>query len=424
MPAIWINNPFDNLPEEGAKPQRYSSLAAALAARGADVTWWTSAFSHARKAVRAGADGRPLPAAFRRPDGVDMRLLRVPGYGSNVGLARIRNHRAFAHCWLEEAVAAVEGGALAAPDVLVVSTPPLATFRAAAALRERFGCRIVLDIMDAWPDAFEGLVPGPRWLRRAVVSTLLRGARKAADEAFQCADALSGTSEGYLALARSRGAKCTMAAFSHACERLFDFAPRAGRPSAESPLRLVYAGNMGPLYDLSTLVAAVASLAAGGFPVRLDLAGSGPDEPRLRRQAKGCPAIAFHGFLDEGRFHALLSGAEVGVIPLVSESAVAIPYKLPDYASHGLAVLGCLGGESGRLVASREAGLSYRPHDGEGLKKVIRSLAEDPAGLAAMRGNSLRMAKDNFLASNIYRRFSDFVLGWTGDIPSASPAKI
>ena len=56
--SIWIVNPFDDIPGEGLPPLRYWSLARVLAGRGHDVTWWTAAWSHRRKAPRA----TPLPA--------------------------------------------------------------------------------------------------------------------------------------------------------------------------------------------------------------------------------------------------------------------------------------------------------------------------------------------------------------------------
>ena len=110
MASVWIGNPFDNLPEEGARAQRYASLAAELAGRGHDVVWWTASFSHSRKDVRRAVDGTPLPAAYDRPDGSRLRLVPTPPYRSNVGLARIRSHRAFAANWRAAAEAAVASG--------------------------------------------------------------------------------------------------------------------------------------------------------------------------------------------------------------------------------------------------------------------------------------------------------------------------
>ena len=47
---IWIINPFDNLPVEGYRPQRYWLMSEAFARAGHAVTLWTQDWSHARKA--------------------------------------------------------------------------------------------------------------------------------------------------------------------------------------------------------------------------------------------------------------------------------------------------------------------------------------------------------------------------------------
>ena len=50
--TVWIVNPFDNLPPEGYRPQRYWLMSRAFAEAGHQVTYWTSDFSHAHKAPR------------------------------------------------------------------------------------------------------------------------------------------------------------------------------------------------------------------------------------------------------------------------------------------------------------------------------------------------------------------------------------
>jgi protein subunit release factor B len=55
--TVWLVNPFDDVPGEGAPPLRTWTLARVLAARGHDVTWWTATWSHRRKAIRTAPLG-------------------------------------------------------------------------------------------------------------------------------------------------------------------------------------------------------------------------------------------------------------------------------------------------------------------------------------------------------------------------------
>lgn len=409
MSTVWIANPFDNLPAEGAKPQRYALLARELASRGHRVVWWTSYFSHSRKGPRRGPDGKPLPSAWTESDGVEMRLVPAPPYRSNVGFARIRNHSAFAENLAAIALREIGAGSLPKPGLAIVSTPPLSTFRAAEAFRKEFGTRIAVDMMDAWPDAFASLLPLPPRMARVTVRLLLAPLLARFRRETVLADVLTATSESYLALARRFGAAAPMAAFHHSCASVSDPPPEPAN-GAGAPLRLLYSGNMGRQYDLDTLIKAVGMLNGRGVRVSLDIAGSGPAECRLRQIAAKVPGISFLGFLDAAGLDAALSRAEVGVIPLLPSSSVAIPYKLPDYSSRALAIVECLGGETGALVANYGAGEHYAVRDVASLADAIAGYAEDRTRLAAARRASAAMARAEFLQSEIYPAFADFAL--------------
>lgn len=417
---VWIVNPFDNLEEEGARPQRYAFLAAELAGRGCRVTRWTSSFSHSRKAPRADLEGTPLPHCWTSPGGVSTRLVDAPPYRSNTGLARIRNHRAFAANLLASAAGAVESGEIPPPDLVVASTPPLSVGAAFPAFKARFGCRAVLDVMDAWPDAFASLLPGPRFLKgpmlRAALAPLFALSRKG----FAAADAITATSETYLALARRRGSSAPMRAFPHASASISGGIQQT--LGGNAPLRLLYVGNLGRLYGMGCLIKAVMELERQGAGVTLRIAGSGPDEPGLRKLARGSGAISFLGFLGADALAEELAMADAGIIPLGPESNVAIPYKLPDYASAGLAILECLGGECGSLVASAGAGLHYRCGDARDLAGKIQSLASDRGALARMRQASLALARSTFDSSKVFPAFADFLLAAARDTGNRRPS--
>ena len=403
---IWLCNPFDNLEEEGARPQRYALLSAELARRGHDVVWWTSSFSHARKTSRKAPDGTRLAPAYDNANGVAMRLLEAPPYSRNVSLQRVLSHRAFARKWLVAAFGAVSARELRRPALSVTSLPPLATHEAARALRDAFGCRLAVDVQDAWPEAFEGLLPFPTPLRRLLSGILFRGARRVARRAYLTADCITAVGGEYIETARKYGATAPMAVFRLGIADVVDGVQTA----PDGPLRLAYGGNMGATYDLATLVAAVRSLdRERPGTVRLDLAGTGPAEASLRRQAAGCGAIVFHGFLNRREYEDLLRQSEVGVVPMFAKSHVALPNKLADYAASGLAILNCLPGESAELVASSQAGANYSAGNVAELANAIRSIASNRSELLSMRKNAIALARREFLASAIYPSLCDFI---------------
>ena len=192
---VWINNPFDNLPGEGRRPQRYYLLCRALAKAGHAVTWWSSDFSHATKRPRR------LPPVYDAPEGFRVRLVPTLPYFDNVGFRRARSHRLYAADWEEMAVNGVAHGAFPKPDLVLTSWPPMETADVARRFRDRWGCKVVLDVMDAWPENFARLIPGPDWLRDILWRILCARAIRRARRAYRGADAVSAVGVTYLGLA-------------------------------------------------------------------------------------------------------------------------------------------------------------------------------------------------------------------------------
>ena len=55
---VWIECPFDNLPEEGYRKQRYRLMAEAFLSEGHEVVYWTTDFNHGTKARRRIENGK------------------------------------------------------------------------------------------------------------------------------------------------------------------------------------------------------------------------------------------------------------------------------------------------------------------------------------------------------------------------------
>lgn len=373
--TVWIVNPFDNLPTEGFRPQRYWLMAEAFASAGHDVVLWTQDWSHAKKSRRKMY---PSQAPFV------LKYVRVPGYERNICLKRIWSHWRFAKNWASEAERTESK-----PQLVVVSSPPLFIGREVERFCRRTKSVYIVDIMDAWPETFERVVP--RWS--------LSWMRRMAERNYRGAGGITAVTRSYLNLAEGYGAKCPM----HLCYHGIQMSRRPvelrnGGSSAGSKVKLVYLGNMSLSYDLAMVVDAVKA----DEDLTLDLAGSGPDEPSLRHRSEGCPRIRFHGYLGEDAVRALLGRADVGVVPMFDESCVGVPYKLADYAAAGLPVASSLHGETAELLASHNAGVTYRAGDCEGFSAAVRQASR-------LDCSSMSLAH-LFDSSSLYLEYVDFAL--------------
>lgn len=399
---VWINNPFDNLPGEGRRPQRYNLLCRALTKAGHRVVWWSSDFSHATKRPRR------LEAVYRAPEGFDVRLIPTLPYRDNIGLRRAWSHRRYAAAWERLAVAAVEAGALPKPDLVLTSWPPIETAAVARRFRERWGCKAVVDVMDAWPENFHRLIPGPPWVKEMVGRLAFASAHRAARRAYRLADAVSAVGVTYLGLAMRYGCRAPRHLCYHGIMRMNNGASRYSLDESE-PLRLIYVGNMGRSYDLATVVRAVRRLAEAGESLRLDLAGTGPREPLLRREAKGCAAIRFHGYLSNEDMQQLLADSDVAIVPMFPDSHVAVPYKLADYTAAGLPMICCLTGETQALIERYGAGAMYRAGDEADFTRVLKDYLHRRSRLTREALASARLARENFMMDAIYPEFVRFL---------------
>lgn len=381
----WIVNPFDNLPAEGFRPQRYWLMSAALAAAGHEVVYWTSDFSHARKAPRVLRGG-----SAAEPPGFELRLVPTLPYTRNVSLARVRSHRALADAWTELARSEESR-----PDVVVASLPPLSLPLAAMEFAHSAGAKFVVDVMDDWPGTFNRLLPrGFRWLGGA----LFASARDAACRLYRGADLATGVCDQYGELVRGESAAEYFRAY-HGIELGPASVPS---PRGDGTLRLVYAGSLGRTYDLATVFEALAenpgwTLDVAGEGERRAELESAADSPRLRGR------VRFHGYLGRTELGELLAGCDVGVVPMAPESCVGIPYKLADYAASSLAVASSLGGESAALLERYGAGAAYAPGDAESFAAAVASLS---ARLAEARAASRRMAEAEFDAKSVYAEYA------------------
>ena len=392
---VWIVNPFDNLPLEGYRPMRFWLMSEAFRRAGHNVVYWTSDFSHANKKKRVIDSGVEVP--------FDIEILETEPYFKNVSLRRLMSHRKLAKTFLKVAREAIRAGRRKIPDLIIASSPPLGLVDASHTIASEIGARVIVDIMDAWPETFERLVP----------RFLLWPLRRLARRNYLRAAAITTVADNYIELARSYGFSKDIRRFYHGITKGDSLhSPLGDRPhfpfpsKGTVPLRIVYAGNMGRSYDLVTAVEAVGEL---GALATLDIAGKGEQEDALKTlvERKGIKGVKFHGYLSELELGELLKTSDVGLIPMDPSSCVGIPYKLADYTKSSLAIVSSLGGESARLLNEYGAGVSYSFGESASLVQAVKSLLPR---LAEMRKASSRMLDEQFDASKIYDAYVDFAI--------------
>ena len=165
-------------------------------------------------------------------------------------------------------------------------------------------------------------------------------------------------------------------------------------------MKLVYSGNLGCTYDLSTVLRAVEQ----NEDFELDVAGFGDF-------ATDCSRVRFHGCLAAAELASLLRSCDVGIVPMRDESFVGVPNKMFDYAAAGLAIVSSLTGESAELLHKYACGITYRAGDAASLAEAVRQ-----AGCLS-KGASRQLCEREFDAKRIYGDYVRKVLAVLALIP-------
>ena len=382
---VWIQNPFDNLPSEGFRKQRYWLMAEAFVRAGHEVVYWTSSFSHAKKGMRDEGSGIRDQGSGIRDRGIEVRMIPTPPYLKNVSLTRVLSHRAYARDWLRLAREPVPSSLFPVPSLIISSCPTLSAAESAIELGKRFSARVVIDVQDAWPETFERLAPkGLRWLARIFLWPLYRKARRI----YGAADLVTGVCDAYRTLTGRADYYRAYLGIEGNREPGTGNRER-GTGNRDQGVKLVYAGGLGKTYDLKTLVKAVAE----NGDMTLDIAGFGS---AVRCPPSAARRVRFHGALSASDLQRLLAMCDIGVIPMNDESQVGLPNKLFDYAAAELAIVSSLGGESAALLKKYRCGAVYRPGDVASLTAAIRQ------AMTFKRGASRTLCAAEFDAAKIY----------------------
>jgi glycosyltransferase involved in cell wall biosynthesis len=385
---VWLIKDGENLPSEpNARPMRTWMLADALLARGHDVTWWASTFSHHRKKLLFEQDTKILITPQ-----FELRLLFAGAYYRHISLARHRHHARLA------ARFRTASASLTPPDVIVCAFPIIQLAFEVVNYAHRAGVPIVVDVRDLWPDTIVDLAPAPfRPLARLALHSSYRMTRELLLRADSVV-AISSDSLGWALRRSGRSRRETDRVFPigypsqstaehRRSERLTQLAEAIRGKTLFS-----FAGSIGRAWDVQFLCEAAARLREHprGGNIHFVLAGNGPGAREIERRTQKLENVTWLGWLDRHEMSDLLALAQVGLAPhrMATE---ALPNKVFEYLAAGLPILSSLHGEAERLIGGAGAGFTYKRGDMPRFIELATQLSTDPDLRAAMgeRGRHL-----------------------------------
>lgn len=385
-------------PEIGAPQARLSALARGAARRGHSVTVITAKPNYPTGRIHAGYPG--IVAREERDGVAVVRTLIYPTKRPEV-IPRLASYFSFV-----ASSAAVGTALLAAPDYLLVESPPLFLGLSGLWLSWIKSTRLIFNVSDLFPEAA---------VRLGIIRPGSLGHRcTAALEAlcYRRSWLVTGQTSAIVADIRQRFPGVRTHHLANGVDTGL-FLPDAGRgagAAANGRCTIMYAGLLGLAQGLDQLLDAAADM-NGEAGVEFHLAGDGPCRSALVQRAQDA-RMANVRFLDprpHSEMPALLASADILVVPLHRSFTDAVPSKLYEALATGRPVVVIASGVAAQIVEESGAGVAVPHDDRAALAAALRRLAADPALRAQLGANGRAAAVSRFDRGRIVDEFTDLL---------------
>ena len=409
---IWIVEVGEPLPIDPGTPKRMRAalLSEQCARRGHEVTWWTSAFDHYRKARR--------PVGRHRIEGpdwhYDIEVLPALGYERHISLRRLRDHRYTAKSLK------TMGATQPRPDVICAGLPTLDLAVASRGLCDHFGVPLVTDVQDLWPDIFYREAPAAlRPLARLALWPLERQANIA------CAGAttLIGVCPDFLAWGLRRAQR-----LERPTDSVFPLAAdpvklsEADNGIAENHWRhlgvapgntvITFVGSFTKQFSFDAVCEIIEAWSNKRPTVKFVLCGEGPLRQGIIDRLSSTTNVVFPGWTNAREASWLMRMSKVGLAPYRPNADFEANYsnKVIEYLGMGLPVVTSLErGPTAELLTDRSVGCSYRHDSATSLDAALAQFVDDPARQAAASQNAHVTFDADFTSDNVYGRYADLL---------------
>lgn len=326
---------------------------------------------------------------------------RVPLYPSHdkSAVRRIANYTSFAL-----SASAIGPFLVKKPDVVYVYHPPGTVGLPAMSLKALRGCPLVYDIQDLWPDS---VTSSGMMNNRIVASALARWCRFS----YSRMNRVVVLSPGFRDTLIQRGVP------AEKIDVIYNWADEAKLRGAkgteqlrrelcmEDSFNVVFAGTMGILQKLDTVLEA-ARICADTVPnARFYFVGGGIDKSRLEERSREMrlPNVRFLPRQPMETIGGILSMADILLVHLKDNPLfrITIPSKTQAYLAMGRPILMAVDGDAADLVARADAGVICPPENADAMAAAVKRMYElGPSRREAMGANG-KAFYDNHLSLKV-----------------------
>jgi glycosyltransferase involved in cell wall biosynthesis len=308
-------------------------------------------------------------------------------------------------------LAAIVAFRLPRPDVIVAETDPPLLGALAAVLKRRWGCRLVYNVRDLYPDIAE--VTGG--VRSPFLLDLLR---RGNDYAYERADLIVTLGNDMARRIIDKGVpadKVVVVPDWVDCGRIRPLDSNPFRRSFGDKFVVMYSGNIGLSQQLEAVLDAAGRL-RDDQRILFAIIGEGARKKWLeeRAHAMGLTNVIFLPYQPLENLGQSLSAADLHLIPLAPGAAgCLVPSKIYGILAAGRPFIAMMeeSAEVAQIARQDAVGFVVRPGDVDALIGTIRQAVDAPEHLKQMGVRARRLAEQRFDRVKVTGMFGSMLAG-------------
>lgn len=333
-----------------------------------------------------------------------VEVFRVPSYPSHdsSGFRRALTFASFA-----VSVALNPGPAIGADVVLVYGTP-LTAAAPALWVRLSYGTPFVVQVQDLWPESViaSGMIEKTKL--KGFVSTLVGSYAKTV---YRVASGVIGITESMTRELVRRGAAAATASTVYNWSIREQGANRTRGKREKGPLRLLYAGNVGVMQDVETIVRAV-GLVEQTRDVEFTIVGDGVRLRNVKQIARqlGVQSVKFVPRVSADEMEEFYQDTDFSFVSLVDEPffRLNLPSKFQASLARGVPVITTVAGAAAEICQIHGCGIVAEPQNvNELAAAIVRASYMSGEELNAMSINAEVAARRLFAREGGIRRIEE-----------------
>lgn len=191
-------------------------------------------------------------------------------------------------------------------------------------------------------------------------------------------------------------------------EDLYMRIPSADHELPKGKVRLLFAGNIGEMQSVETIILAASKL-KDLSNIQWHIVGDGSARQRcenMTRELGLMDHVFFYGQRPVAEMPTFFSKASALLVTLKKDDCISytLPGKIQSYMAAGRPVIGAINGETKKIIHESGCGLCCEAENYEALAKLVRQFVSEPMKAKLYSSNSLKYYEEHFSKSAFMKR--------------------